>query len=50
MGEAARGDFTVENDIVEFDNYPYGLPHDEQLMGIFFANLTTTRSLATLGR
>ena len=47
-GETARGDFTVENNIVEFDNYPYGLPHDEQLMGIFFSNHSDIRIVGNL--
>jgi hypothetical protein len=47
-GEAARGDFTVENNIVELDDYPYGLPHDEQLMGIFFSNHSNIRIVGNL--
>ncbi len=42
-GEGARGDFIVENNVVEFDDYPFGLPDDEQLMGIFFANHSNIR-------
>jgi hypothetical protein len=47
-GEAAKGDFTVENNIVEFDDYAYGLPHDEQLMGIFFSNHSNIRIVGNL--
>lgn len=47
-GESARGDFLVENNLVELDDYPGDLPHDEQLIGVFFANHDTIQITGNL--
>lgn len=42
-GQKSTGDFIIENNLVELGNYSDGDPHDEQLMGLFFANHDTIR-------
>lgn len=42
-GAKARGDFTVEDNLIELGNYADGLPDDEQLLGVFYSNHDTVR-------
>lgn len=42
-GTQSRGDFIVEDNLVEMGNYTDGLPDDEQLLGVFYANHDTIR-------
>jgi hypothetical protein len=42
-GVKARGDFTVENCLVELGGYTGDLADDEQLLGVFYSNHDTVR-------